>query len=235
MSELRPILLIALLAVCSFATAQDEPMLSPTRTGEFWISTAIETKPFNKKSGRVFEPRFFRKFRSYLETGYRSQENLTGSKLFYVVLGGRYKLNKQIGFGLDYRYNVRDKYTNNSGRIDGQVSYSREIDRWEASYRFNAQHEVIPVVSIRTILRNRFELEYNIKGRPWDPHASAELFTAMHYTGNRLIGVRYEVGMKMDLGNDHDLDLAFRYDREQNIPFPRYRYIMALSYSYFIR
>ena len=42
MSELRPILLIALLAVCSFATPQDEPMLSPTCTGEFWISTAIE-------------------------------------------------------------------------------------------------------------------------------------------------------------------------------------------------
>ena len=65
-----------------------------------------------------------------------------------------------------------------------------------------------------------------------DSYISAESFTAMHFTGNRLIGVRYGAGAEWSIDKDHALDISLRYDREQNLPRMQYRWIVGVAYEF---
>ncbi|MBL7965071.1 MAG: DUF2490 domain-containing protein [Flavobacteriales bacterium] len=192
-------------------------------------------KPFKKPKGRLYEKKFFRYTRLQGELGYRGNENFTQSKLLYSVLGIRYRLLKGVQLGFDYRYNMRGAEGINSSRIDGQVNLSHDVDRYSFSYRFNAQHEFEAPTEFRSFLRNRIGAGYNIRKCPVDPVASAEFFTLLHYTGNRLLGIRYELGANWKISKRQELEAAMRYDREMNIAEPRYRMILALSYTHDLR
>lgn len=230
---LRPALLCLFLIACASAQAQEKPLLRPSTDMELWLSAGVEVKPFKKKSGLPYEHKFFKRFRALGELGYRGNENLTSSKLFYTVVGARYRLSKQVRFGLEHRFNIRDRYTTNTHRVDGEVRLSVEKDRVGLDYRAIFQHEFVMPIRYRDILRNRVSVEYNIPGWKYDPHISLETFTAMHYTGNHLIGVRYEAGTTLDLDKKkkNTLDLGVRYDREQNLSDLKYRWIFVLAYE----
>jgi hypothetical protein len=83
------------------------------------------------------------------------------------------------------------------------------------------------------VLRNRLAVEYNIPHWKLDPHISAEAFSGLHYTGNSLVGMRYEFGtdVALDKKKDHTLDLAIRHDREINEDDPQYRWIFVVGYD----
>ena len=226
--------LLALLCVLDLF-GQGEPMRRPATSTEYWMSAGVEVKPFRKPSGRIFEKRFFRKFRSYVELGYRSQENITDSRLLYTTIGGRYRENKHLAFGLDYRYNWRDRSSRNTGRIDGQVTLSKEFGDLEAAYRINYQHEFTEIDELRSVIRNRVQVEYNAPKFPLDPVASVEVFNALDPQVKGVIGMRYTLSVKFDLGKDHAFEVGIRHDREQGIPDPRYRYIFLVAYEHTLR
>lgn len=212
------------------AVSQSEPELQPERDLELWLSVGVETRPLANKS-RVAETNLMKKFRGSLEMGYRSNENLGNGKNFYTTLGLRYRLIKWLRTGMDVRYNVRDRYSRNTWRIDLQATASAKAGKFDLRYRLTGQHEFTDVTSYRDIVRNRFQVGYRIKGWPLDPYISAETFTTFHYTGTRLIGMRYDLGTSFGLGKVHTIDLALRHDREVNVPAPLYRTILVVAYE----
>jgi hypothetical protein len=54
----------------------------------------------------------------------------------------------------------------------------------------------------------------------------------IHFTGNRLIGMRYGIGAEWELGNDHVFDISLRHDREQNLENLQYRWIFGIAYEF---
>ncbi len=196
------------------------------------MSAGFEAKPFKKKSGQVYEYKFKKKFRVAGELGYRGDENLSNSKVFYTVLGVRYRFNKFIRAGLEHRYNFRDKYTNNSHRIDAQLNIAVDVGHLSFGYRMVMQHEFLLVFDYRDILRNRLSVGYRTKKFPLDPYISMETFHVFHYTGDQLIGLRYELGAEVELAKDHSIDVSVRHDREQNMPGLKYRWIFSVAYEF---
>lgn len=236
MNRTRSLLITcALLLLAAGARAQQEPIHRPTTDAELWLSIGTEVKPFKKKSGQVVERKFRKRFRALGELGYRGNENLTSSKLTYTVVGVNYRLLKFLRVGGEHRYNFRDKYTSNSHRVDVNARLSGDWHRFSGDYRAILQHEFIPPIRYRTLWRNRFALEYNIPKWRFDPQVTLETFTALHHTGNRLIGLRYGLGTSFALDEKkkrHMVDVGLRHDREQNMPGLRYRWIWVLAYEF---
>ncbi len=245
---------IVLLLLAATARGQETPLYLPSTDAELWISGAVELR-FDEKAkkkikkakddkltGEALEKAeqkadkakrsFKNRFRLSGELGYRGNENLTSSKLVYTVVGARVRLHKYARFTLEHRFNIRDKYTTNTHRIDVQLDSEKDFGRMTLGYRAVYQHEFVAPIRYRDILRHRFQLTARTKGIPVDPYISAETFTALHYTGNRLISMRYGVGAEWQLANDHVLDLSLRYDREQNIPRMQYRWIFGVAYEF---
>jgi len=227
----RIVLPIILILFALEAGAQEASPLVPRQAAEFWISSSVTVKPFSKKSGQVYERKFFKRFRASGELGYRGNENLTDSKLLYAVLGLRYRFNKHLRVMLENRYNMRGPESRNSFRQDVQVDLTTEVGRFGLGYRFTGQPEYSDVAEYRDILRNRVDLEYNTRKFPVDPYVAAESFTAMHYTGNLLIGMRYTLGANWNLDNGRSLDAGVRHDREINLYDALYRWIFAVSFD----
>ncbi len=228
---LRIALLLACVAGLQRAYAQDSSPLKPRQTAEFWLSSSVDMKPFSKKSGQVYEHKFFKKFRLSGELGYRGNENLFNGKVVYTVLGMRYRFNKHVRLMLENRYNMRGATGTNSFRNDLQLDLTTERGRFRFGYRFTGQHEYIAITRFPNILRNRAAVEYNIRKSPFTPYIAAESFSVVSYQGNMLIGMRYTLGTQWSLGKDRSLDLGIRHDREINLYDPTYRWIFALSYD----
>jgi hypothetical protein len=230
-------LLAVLLGAVAGVRAQEKPLLKPSTDAELWLSAGVEWKPFAKKSGQVYERKFYKRFRILGELGYRGNENLTSSKLVYTMAGVRYRITDFLRLGAEYRYNVRDKYTSNSHRVDVQALITAKHGRFDLDYRPSFQHDFVAPVRYRTLLRNRLALAYDIPGFKLDPHLSVETFTALHYTGDRLIGLRYEAGtsVTLDKKKRNSVDLAVRYDREQGLTSAKYRWIFAIGYQFTVK
>ncbi len=250
----RHLAVLVLVLTALAARAQEKPLLRPSTDAELWISGAVELRFDEKAKKKIKKAKddkltgenlekaeqkaakakrsFKNRFRLSGELGYRGNENLTSSKLFYTVVGARFRLHKYARLTLEHRFNFRDKYTNNTHRIDIQLDGDKDFGRMNIGYRGVFQHEFTLPTRYRDILRHRVQLTAKIKGSPLDPYVSAETFTTFHYTGNKLISIRYGLGAEWTLSNDHILDLSLRYDREQNIPAMQYRWIFGVAYEF---
>ncbi|MEO8069375.1 MAG: DUF2490 domain-containing protein [Flavobacteriales bacterium] len=226
----------AFLSVCaaSGVHAQTEPRLQPEHDLELWTSIALETRPFSL-ADRPGEFGFRKNFRAGLEIGYRSNENLGNGKAFYTDLGLKYRVCKWLRAGMNHRYNFRDRYSKNSYRLDGSVTFRGEWKRFEGSYRTIFQHEFIPAYRLRDVWRNRFAVSWRTKKFPIDPTVSVETFTGIWYKGNYFAGIRYDIGAQLELGKEKNstLDLVLRHDREIGVKAPLYRTIISLAYEYY--
>lgn len=224
------VLFACLLALNTYA---QEPRAKPERDLELWTSLAVETRPFAVK-GRP-EYGFRKNFRTAFETGYRSNENLGNGKSFYTNLSLRYRAFKWLRVGMDHRYNIRDKYSSNSYRLDGSLQFQGEWKRFEGSFRTIFQHEFIPVYRLRDVWRNRFAIGWRTKKFPIDPYVSCETFTGIWYKGNYFAGVRYDLGAQWELGKEKNstVELILRHDREIGVRAPLYRTIISVAYEYY--
>lgn len=232
----RAHIVFAILAIaCSSSLlAQDRSPLRPSTKGELWLSAAAEYKPFAKKSGEVYERKFYRRFRLLGELGWRSELAPYSSKLGYGAIGTKYRLFDFMKVGAEYRYTIRDRYSSNSSRIDLQLWLNWKVDRVSFDTRTEYEHDFIPIYKLRTVLRDRLSIEYNIPHWKLDPHVSAEAFNAFHYDGDRLVAMRYELGTDVDLNKKktRTLGLAVRYDQEVNVADPGYRWIFVVSFEH---
>jgi Protein of unknown function (DUF2490) len=215
------------------AQAGDRPV--PRTDSELWVSAAIEAKPFRESDLSFLQGDFFRRLRTSVEIGYRGNENLTSARLFYTILGFRYRVWEHLRIGAEHRYNSRGATDANTQRTDIMLIGDYEVGRFTLDYRVAGQHEYLPVTSIRDIVRNRLEAAYNTRKSPFDPYASAEHFFWLHYTGNRTIGMRYAAGVRWNLDKVNAANVGVRYDREINLADPLYRTIFAFAFEHTIK
>ena len=83
--------------------------------------------------------------------------------------------------------------------------------RAQGTYRQEnrGQYKINP----KYVLRNKFEVEYSIWGKPWKPYVSAELFTELNNPmGNDLTRVRTESGAEYRINRTNYLTLYLRWD-----------------------
>lgn len=220
-------------AMLGTAMAQEPGVAKPEVDGQLWLSAGADFKPFRKKSGNVSQPRFFRNLRMAGELGWRLDDNATRTKQVYLNAGAKYPLTSFMNVGAEYRYSIRPEKDNRS-RIDLQMWLKWKKDRVRADYRFEYERTFIPEWKLRTVLRNRLGLEYNIPKWKLDPNVSVESFTGLHYTGNSLVGMRYELGTEVNLDKkkSRTLGLAVRYDQELNVAWPQNALILVIAFEH---
>jgi hypothetical protein len=109
------------------------------------------------------------------------------------------------------------------------LSYKETFNRWTFSWRGRWQvthrdenrgeYKINP----KQVLRNKFQIEYSVWGKPWKPSVSCELYNDLNNpAGNYLTRIRYQAGTTWRLNRTDYLDFFARYDqymdmRELNI------------------
>lgn len=219
------------LATAGAAMAQRESTSLPERDAQLWFSTGVQLKPLRKKGAKDEQSRFFRDLQATGELGWKFNENASQLKQFNIDAGLRYPVLGFLRVGAEYRYSMRDRYTANRHRLDLQLWLKHKVGRLKADYRFEYEHSFREPRKLRTLLRNRIGLTYDIRKWKLDPFASAESFTALHYTGNRMIGIRYDLGTEMNLDKKKStsLEVALRHDREMGVKRPVHSWILVLA------
>ena len=213
--------------------AQEGNTLRPTRHGALWLGAGTELKPFKKRDGAITERAFNKNFSLTGEVGWRAALDPFVTKQAYVSASARYRVSDLWRVGTEYRWSFRDPTRTNTGRLDLQSWLRWKTGRIRLDHRFQYEHDFIAITKVRSTLRNRLGVEYNIPKWKLDPHASAELFTGLHYTGNRNIGIRYELGTELvlDKSKDRVVGLAMRYDTELNTVRPQNTWILVISFE----
>lgn len=226
--------MLAILVYPGTVHAQENSPLRPVTRGELWMSASGSYKPFNKKRAKDEKKTLIEGLQLIGELGWRNRLDPLASKYWYGSVGTKLKLTDFLKVGAEYRHSFRDRYHTNIPRLDLQMWLSWKKDRVSLAHRFEYEHEFIPVTKLRTVLRNRLGVEYNIPKWKLDPHVSAEAFTGLHYTGNNLVGMRYELGTEMNLDKKktRTLGLAVRYDQELNTAGPKNRWLFVISFEH---
>ncbi|MBP8824631.1 MAG: DUF2490 domain-containing protein [Flavobacteriales bacterium] len=235
MNALRHSLALLLsLALVGNAHAQREADLRPGNDAQLWLSAGTEFKPFRKPEGQITQTAFFRKLRATGELESRFSENASRFRQFNITGGLFYPITKYLRVGSEYRYSFRDRYTTNKSRMDAQLRLKWKTGRLDGNFRCVWQHSFEDVTGLRTELRNRLGLEYDFRQWKLDPVVNVETFTALHYTGNRMVGMRYDLGTKLNLDKDkkNTLEVTLRHDREINRKEPDHEWILALAYEF---
>lgn len=229
---MRPLLVgLMALATAGASMAQGESTSVPQQDAQLWFSTGVQLKPLRKKGAKGQQPRFFRDLQAKGELGWKFNDNVSRLKQLNLDAGLRYPVTDFMRVGAEYRYSIRDRYTTNRHRIDLQFWLKHKVGRLKANYRFEYEHSFREARKLRTLLRNRLGLTYDIPKWKLDPFLSAESFTALHYTGNRLVGMRYDLGTEMNLDKKKNtaLEVAIRHDREIGRKRPEHAWILVLA------
>ncbi len=231
-----PALLCLWVALCisGAVEAQETSPLKPSTDGELWMSISGSYQPFKKKGHKYSSQPLLGKLQFQSDLGWRATLEPFTSKQVYGTFGAKLRLTDFLRVGSEYRYSARDKYSSNTSRIDLQLWLNWTKDRVRLDHRFMYQHDFVDVTKVRSVLRNRLTVEYNIPGWKLDPHFSAEAFTGLHYTGNDLVGMRYELGTELDLDKKktRSLEVAVRYGQELHTANPQNRWIFVVAYGH---
>lgn len=232
-TQLHWLLLVGL--ACLFhrsARAQDFDDLRPERTQELWTAASVRgLAPW------VFKDLLGDNYRKLVvsgELGYRSADNFFAGRQVYVDLGGKYKVNKWLRLGTEYRYAMRNG-PNNRQRIGFIADLDKKFGRMELGYRFVFQRNYLGANKARNLFRNRISVDYDIPKWKLDPELSLEFFTLSNNQGLTYIGTRYRFGTSFSPWKGHTFSPAIVYDRDRNVAFPVYRTIFSIDYKIDLR
>lgn len=205
----------------------------PIRRNESWVSAAVQ--------GRL--PEFLRKpvgdniykrIRLSGEVGYRSADVFFAGQRTYIELGARYKLNDHLSVTGQHQISFRSgRLPANQSKIMG--TWRTEWNRFNFAYRFTYQHNAVDFGEEREVIRNRFEVGYDIRKFKLDPHVSTEFFTWIGHQGMQYIATRHIIGTEYAPNKTHTFGLDLMHDREYGTSWPVYRWIVSLSYTLNLR
>ena len=233
MSRRRHIACAVLAWSCIHGVAAQENTSKPVTDGQAWTSLGVAYKPFARKKGNVGESRFRRNFNLNGEVEWRGREWATETKQVNFYFSPEYKLTDFLKVAAQYRFALKDRYTNNVHRLGLQASLAWGTGRIKLAGRTRYEYEFKPVYKVRNTFRERLGVEYNIPKWKLDPHVSVEAFYGLHYTGNGVTGMRYELGtdLAFDKKKRRTLDLALRYDQEVNTAAPENAWILVIAFE----
>lgn len=225
---MRRIGLVVLLLSCAWAGMAQEPALKPDVRQELWISAAVRGRA--PKFMKDLLGDHYKRLRLSGELGYRSADNFFAGRQIYTDLGARYKVNDWLFLGTEYRWANR---TNNANRqrIAFNAQARKSLGRFDLGYRFTYQRNYLERDRQRTILRNRFSVDYNIRKWKLDPEFSVEFFTRTDRPdGWYRLGTRYKLGTTWSPSKGHSFGPALIYDRDGQVNWPTNRVIWSVDY-----
>src|SRR5690606_16885571 len=121
-------------------------------------------------------------------------------------------------------------------RIGLQSYLSRSWKRFDLGHRFVWQRVFLGEDRTRTLLRNRFTVEYNVRKWKLDPEFSVEFFTRTDDPrGWNWIGTRYKLGTSWSPWKGHTFGPAIVYDRDARVAWPVNRVIWSIDYGIDLR
>jgi len=230
-SFLRALLWCLLAGWTSLCVAQER--LRPDTRQELWTSIGVQGGAPKPLCG-LFEDPFCDRLRFGAEVGYRSADVFFAGRQVYLDLSGRFKVNDLLTLGLEQRIAARgDRPTEQ--RTVVQLYLKKSFDRVSLSYRSSYQHNYVEWGGQREILRNRFDLGYDIKKWKLDPEFGVEFFTWLGNKGTSYFGTRYHLGTEWSPAKGHAIGLDLLYDRERDVAYPSYRWVWSLSYTINLR
>lgn len=224
----------ALALLCANGLHAQEPPSGPGAPDtQIWLSAGARTNPFQKTDGSK-QGRFARELTTIGEVEMRRNEHLSRMKQLNLDAEARYPINSIIQVGARYRYSIRDIRTNNRHRLNMRLMLKWKCGRFTAGYRGQYEHTFVPEKKFRTLLRNRLELRYDLPGWKLDPKFNAESFTALHYTGNKTVGMRYTLStaFNLDKQKKKELEVGLRYDQKLHRKDPTNSWILVLAYGH---
>lgn len=228
---MRAVLCWLLAGIPFLCVAQER--LRPDTRQELWVSAAVQGGA-PKPICNLFEDSFCDRLRFGAELGYRSADVFFAGRQVYLDLKGSFKLNGPLSVGFEHRFAARGQQPMEQRTIL-ELRFKESFDRLNLSYRFNYQHSYIEWGDQREVLRNRFDLGYDIKKWKLDPTSGVEFFTWLSNKGVSYFGTRYRVGTEWSPARGHTLGLELIHDRERDVAWPSYRWIWSVSYEINLR
>jgi hypothetical protein len=167
-----------------------------------------------------------------------------GVETFFPQATLKYKVTKWFRPSMDYRF-IADRqlqgYYSYSNRINFNAEFRHNIDRFYLKSRIRYQYGFNRLVNsalydpeFDQALRFKLEVKYDVNDFFLSPVISGELFYDPQYGpyGQRINKARVFAGFDLDLNNAHSISIGFLYDTRINLPNPRNRHVLSLSYSY---
>ena len=144
--------------------------------------------------------------------------SVTSLGLDYSLFNKRVKLGAYYAFiylyNNDYLYEPRHRYYFN-------VSYKQPINsftlswrgRLQGTYRDESRGEY--KINPKYVMKNKFEVDYNVWGSPWKPFVSCDLSTTLNdpVAGNELMRMRLQGGVSWRIDRTTYLDFFVRHDK----------------------
>ena len=129
----------------------------------------------------------------------------------------------------DYLFEARHRYYFN-------ISYKEALGQFTLSWRGRLQgttrdeNRGMYKINPKYVMKNKFQVEYAVWGRPWKPFISGDLSTDLNNPmGNDLTRVRYEVGTAWRLNRTDYIDIFFRFDQYLDTRDP---YVLSFGIGY---
>lgn len=159
-----------------------------------------------------------------IEEEVRLKNNSNGFDRSVTTLGLDYALfDKKIKIGAyyaflylynnDHLYEARHRYYFN-------LSYKHSLEQFTLSWRgrfqgtYRDENRGAYKINPKYIMKNKFEIEYAIWGRPWKPYISCDFSTDLNNPkGNDLTRIRYQGGTSWRLNRTDFLDFFMRFDQ----------------------
>ena len=203
------------------------------------IKSYSQTEDFGLWTGIEVEKKISKRFDWSIELANRMQDNLNQRDKTYI--GTEISYSKKI-FSTSFLYRLsnekKKKYEPTSHRFTWEIEVAPKIDRFKLSYRGRLQTQYTGINSSEdghipeSFFRNRLKLDYNIKGLPFKPSVSYELFYRINqYTTRQIEKNRYIVGLDYKINKSNSVGLSFLINETVNVVEPVKRYIMGIDYK----
>lgn len=197
-----------------------------------WLSSDVETSIFTKdlEVQAGFNSRFY--------------DHGRYDKLF-PELSIKYELLDWWDASIDYRWvfnQSRTSYERTRGhRVNINTEPKVEFGRFQFETRFRLQYsfrrwagnqEYEP--DFDNAFRIKTTLKYNIDNFKADPQIESEWYYNFNYgpSGRQFIKYRFALGVDINLPNNHELSIKYRYDYEFNIAFPTRNHILSIGHKF---
>ncbi len=222
-----------LIFTCCFlklSVAQDDYTIV-TGDLETWSRIGIKYK-FNKK------------WSVGLDQQLRLNRNSSLTDQIITDLNAKYKFSSGLYFGATFRYLAdrnNDLSFDNDFRFNIDAGYKHDINRLLFNYRLRYQTK--NEIGLKKedgdnadhVFRLKIGSEYNIKDWKFDPKVSAELFSDLTQTSDRLSKMRFTFGTEYAFDKRHELGAFYRIEYELNAAYPKTTYIIGLNYTYSLK
>lgn len=177
-----------------------------------------------------------------LEFSQRFRANSLRYDRSLLTAGLEYELFKNFEIEAGYRFYVLQDnlmQLTTKYRVNGDVSYSVDIESFEIQFRERVQYGFEDFSTIEVFAdnkltnRNKLTLEYDLFASPLTFFGSYELFTDIgNFSAIEISDHRLELGVDYTLTHKSQLSVSYMFDKEVNTSNPLTAHVIVIGFGY---